>query len=78
MAIDYLRSLRFSLVHGEEMKNRYFYRSRISGAKFREIVRHFAMEINASKTSLLCGVKEKLFLNSRDPSIFTMVYKGFT
>ena len=38
------------------MKNKYFYRSRISEAKFREIVRHFAMDINASKTALLCGV----------------------
>ena len=37
------------------MKNKYFYRSRISEAKFREIVRHFAMDINASKTALLCG-----------------------
>ena len=52
------------------MKNKYFYHSRISEAKFREIVRHFAMQINASKTSLLCGVKEKLFLNSQDPPRF--------
>ena len=52
MAIDYLRNLRLSLSHREEMKNKYFYRSRISEAK---IVRHFAMDINASKTALLCG-----------------------
>ena len=56
MGIDYLRRMRFSLIHGEKMKNKYFYRSRISEAKFREIVRHFAMDINASKTALLCGV----------------------
>ena len=33
------------------MKNKYFYR--ISEAKFREIVRHFAMDINASKTEAI-------------------------
>ena len=37
------------------MKNKYFYRSRISEARFREIIRHFAMDINVSKTALLCG-----------------------
>ena len=34
------------------MKNKYFHRSRISEAKFCKIVRHLAMDIDASKTAL--------------------------
>ena len=33
------------------MKNKYFYRSRISKAKFREVGQHFVMDINANKTA---------------------------
>ena len=40
------------------MKNKYFYRSRISEDKLCEIVRNSMMEINESKTALICGVKE--------------------
>ena len=40
------------------MKNKYFYRSRISEDKFREIIQNSMMEINENKTALLCGVKE--------------------
>ena len=59
MGIDYLRSMRFSLIHGEEMKNKYFYRSRISEAKFREIVRHFAMDINEGQDSFTLWSKSE-------------------
>ena len=55
------------------MKNKYFYRSQISKAKFREIIQHFVSEINASKTALLCRDKENLFLNSRDPWYYSEV-----
>ena len=37
------------------MKNRYFYR--ISEAKFREIVRYFTMDINASKTEAIQTIR---------------------
>ena len=33
------------------MKNKYYFRSRISEAKFREVVRYFSLDIDASKTA---------------------------
>ncbi len=38
------------------MKNKYFYRSRISEAKFRDIVRCFTNDIDASKTAIFCSI----------------------
>ena len=41
------------------MKNKYCIRSRISEAKFREIIRLFSADIEAKKISELTGVSEK-------------------
>ena len=38
------------------MKNKYIIRSRISEKKFREILRHFCIDIEATKTAELTGV----------------------
>ena len=57
------------------MKNKYFYRSRISEAKLREIVWHFVMDINANKTDLLYGTKENILLNSQDSQIMQVFTK---
>ena len=38
------------------MKNRYFVRSRISEAKFREIVRYFSVDLTALQAAALSGV----------------------
>jgi transposase len=38
------------------MKNRYFVRSRISEAKFREIVRYFSVDLTALQAAELSGV----------------------
>ena len=38
------------------MKNRYFFRSRISEAKFREIVRYFSVDLTALQAAELSGV----------------------
>jgi len=38
------------------MKNKYIYRSRISESKFREILKFFCADLNATDTASLCGV----------------------
>jgi len=38
------------------MKNKYFIRSRISEPKFREIIRYFSLDIEATKISVLTGI----------------------
>jgi transposase len=43
-----------SYCHG--MKNKYFTRSRISERKFREIIRYFALDIEANKIAKLTGI----------------------
>jgi len=40
------------------MKNKYIYRSRISQKKFREILKYFAEDIEASKISNLTKISE--------------------
>ena len=40
------------------MKNKYIIRSRISEAKFREILRYFCIDIEATKISELTGISE--------------------
>ena len=40
------------------MKNKYVFRSHISESKFREIIRYFCMDFEASKISLLTGVSK--------------------
>ncbi len=40
------------------MKNKYMYRSRISEHKFREIIKYFALDIEASKISKIVGISE--------------------
>lgn len=37
-------------------KNRYYIRSKISEAKFRQVMRHFALDLTASDTARLCGL----------------------
>jgi len=37
-------------------KNRYFRRSEISEAKFRQIVRHFALDLTATECAALTGI----------------------
>ncbi|MDR2014695.1 MAG: IS1595 family transposase [Azoarcus sp.] len=37
-------------------KNRYFHRSKISEAKFRQIVRHFALDLTATECAALTGI----------------------
>ena len=37
-------------------KNRYFKRSKLSEAKFRQIVRYFAMDLTATDCAELCGL----------------------
>jgi transposase-like protein len=41
------------------MKNKYCYRSRISEAKFREIIKYFALDIEATKIAILTNVDRK-------------------
>lgn len=41
------------------MKNKYCNRSRISEAKFREIIKYFSLDLEASKISILTGVSEQ-------------------
>ena len=38
------------------VKNRYFVRSRISKNKFREIIRYFALDLNAAQMASLAGL----------------------
>ena len=38
------------------MKNKYIYRSRISEKKFREILKYFAQDIEATKIANLTGI----------------------
>ncbi|GHU55355.1 hypothetical protein FACS1894132_11350 [Clostridia bacterium] len=38
------------------MKNKYIYHSKISEAKFRQIVRHFALDLTALQTAELVGL----------------------
>lgn len=37
-------------------KNRYYRRSKISAAKFRQVIRHFALDLTATDTAILCGL----------------------
>jgi transposase-like protein len=37
-------------------KNKYFYHSKLSEAKFRQILRLFALDLNASECAAICGV----------------------
>lgn len=37
-------------------KNRYYRRSKLSEAKFRQLVRHFALDLTATKCSALSGI----------------------
>jgi hypothetical protein len=39
--------------------NRYYRRSKISGRKFRQLVRHFALDLTASKTTQFTGLTRK-------------------
>ena len=41
------------------MKNRYCVRSRISEAKFREIIRYFSLDLEATKIAKLTGISEQ-------------------
>ena len=41
------------------MKNKYCNRSRISEAKFREIIKYFSLDLEAKKISILTGVSEQ-------------------
>ena len=51
------------------MKNKYIYRSRISEKKFREILKYFAQDIEATKIANLTGISRisvtKLLKNIR-------------
>ena len=38
------------------VKNRYYRRSKLSEAKFRVIIRHFALDLNATECAALTGV----------------------
>jgi len=38
------------------MKNKYMKSSNISEVKFREIIRYFSLDLEASKIAFLCGV----------------------
>ena len=38
------------------MKNKYVIRSRISEAKFRELVRYFSLDLDATKIAVLTGL----------------------
>jgi transposase len=38
------------------MKNKYYIRSRISEAKFREVIKYFALDIDATKTSQITNL----------------------
>ncbi len=40
------------------VKNKYIYRSRISEKKFCEIIKYFALDIEASKISKIVGILE--------------------
>ncbi|MBR0071539.1 MAG: IS1595 family transposase [Campylobacter sp.] len=40
------------------MKNKYIYRSRISEKKFREILKLFCIDLEATKISQICGISE--------------------
>ena len=46
------------------MKNKYIIRSRISEAKFREILKYFAEDIEASKISNLTKISEVRYVKS--------------
>ena len=58
------------------MKNKYIYRSRISEKKFREILKYFAEDIEASKISNLTKISEvtlcKIFRKIR-----ILIYKEY-
>lgn len=41
------------------MKNKYIYRSRISEAKFREILKFFYLDLEAVKVAQICKISEK-------------------
>lgn len=40
------------------MKNKYIYRSRIYEKKFREILKLFCIDLEATKISQICGISE--------------------
>lgn len=42
------------------MKNRYANRSRISEAKFRQLVRLFALDLQATQIAILTGLNRKI------------------
>lgn len=41
------------------MKNKYIYHSRISEAKFREILKFFCLDLEAVKVAQICKISEK-------------------
>lgn len=55
------------------MKNKYIFRSRISEKKFREILKLFCLDIEATKTAELCGVS-RISINNIFDKIRQRIY----
>ncbi len=51
------------------VKSRYYFRSRIGEAKFRQLIRCFALDFTAVRTAQLTGISVRSLMRS-----FTMVY----
>jgi transposase len=57
----------------DRLKNKYIFRSRISEKKFREILKLFCLDIEAVKTSELCGVS-RISINNIFDKIHQRIY----
>ena len=57
-----------------KLKNRYIVRSRISEAKFREILKYFSEDIEATKIANLTGIS-RIFVNKILRSIRVLMSK---
>ena len=56
------------------MKNKYIVRSRISEKKFREVLKYFAQDIEATKIANLTGIS-RIFINKILKNIRILMFK---
>lgn len=76
--LDYDTSIRYALSPVRIMKNRYIKFAKISEVKFRQLLKHFAFDLDAQRIAVLCKLNRKeceFRLNYHNENIYAMLLK---
>lgn len=59
------------------MKNKYYNRSRISEAKFRDVVKYFSLDIDATKTAKVTNLNRNTINKKEEGLLKKRQFSGF-